>query len=93
MMFIWIYNQEEHQKISADYPEKKRFQNRGEHDKYIQKDHHPAIVSREIFEVVQNMREIRSNIERHADGTVTRKAKRYTGKKVNKRGIQQLGIL
>lgn len=26
------------------------------------------------------MRESRSNIERHADGTVTRKAKRYTGK-------------
>ena len=27
------------------------------------------------------MRESRSNIERHADGTVTRKARRYTEKK------------
>ena len=44
-MVIWIYNQEEHQK----------------------------------------MRESRSNIERHADGTVTRKSKRYIGKRVNKR--------
>ena len=30
---------------------------------------------------VQEMHESRSNIERHADGTVTRKATRYTGKK------------
>lgn len=73
--------------FSADYPEKKRFQNRGEHDKYIQEDHHPAIISREMFENVQEMRESRSNIERHADGTVTRKAKRYTGKMVDKRSI------
>ena len=45
------------------------------------KKHHPAIISREMFKAVQEMRESRSNIERHADGTVTRKAKRYTGKK------------
>ena len=30
---------------------------------------------------VQEMRESRSNIERHADGTITRKSRRYTGKK------------
>lgn len=59
----------------------KRIPNNGEHQKYIQEDHHPAIISRETFRAVQEMRESRSNIERHADGTVTRKAKRYTGKK------------
>ncbi|MGN9126376.1 hypothetical protein ACTM97_08160 [Oliverpabstia intestinalis] len=47
----------------------------------MQEDHHPSIISREMFRAVQEMRESRSNIERHADGTVTRKAKRYTGKK------------
>ena len=67
--------------FSPNFPEKKRIQNNGEHKKYIQEDHHPAIISREMFKAVQEMRESRSNIERHADGTVTRKAKRYTGKK------------
>ena len=59
----------------------KRISNNGEHKKYIQEDHHLAIISREMFRAVQEIHEIRSNIERHADGTVTRKAKRYTGKK------------
>ena len=67
--------------FSPNFPEKKRIPNNGEHKKYIQEDHHPAIISREMFRAVQEMRESRSNIERHADGTVTRKAKRYTGKK------------
>ena len=67
--------------FSPNFPEKKRIPNNGEHQKYIQEDHHPAIISREMFRAVQEMRESRSNIERHADGTVTRKAKRYTGKK------------
>ena len=67
--------------FSPDFPEKKRIQNNGEHQKYIQEDHHPSIISREMFRAVQEMRESRSNIERHVDGTVTRKAKRYTGKK------------
>ena len=67
--------------FSPDFPEKKRIQNNGEHKKYIQEDHHPSIISREMFRAVREMRESRSNIERHADGTVTRKAKRYTGKK------------
>ena len=58
--------------FSPDFLEKK---------KYIQEDHHPSIISREMFRAVREMRERRSNIERHADGTVTRKAKRYTGKK------------
>ncbi|EOX2762950.1 recombinase family protein [Enterococcus faecalis] len=64
-----------------NFPEKKRIPNNGEHQKYIQEDHYPAIISRETFRAVQEMRESRSNIERHADGTVTRKARRYTGKK------------
>ena len=67
--------------FSPNFPEKKRIPNNGEHQKYIQEDHHPSIISREMFRAVQEMRESRSNIERHADGTVTRKAKRYTGKK------------
>ena len=67
--------------FSPNFPEKKRIQNNGEHKKYLQEDHHPAIISREMFRAVQEMRESRSNIERHADGTVTRKARRYTGKK------------
>ena len=67
--------------FSPNFPEKKRIQNNGEHKKYIQEDHHPAIISREMFRAAQEMRDRRSNIERHADGTLTRKAKRYTGKK------------
>lgn len=67
--------------FSPDFPGKKRIPNNGEHQKYIQEDHHPAIISRETFRAVQEMRESRSNIERHADGTITRKTKRYTGKK------------
>ena len=67
--------------FSPNFPEKKRIPNNGEHKKYIQEDHHPAIISREMFRAVQKMRESRSNIERHADGTITRKAKRYTGRK------------
>ena len=67
--------------FSPNFPEKKRIPNNGEHQKYIQEDHDPAIISREMFRAVQEMRESRSNIERHADGTITRKSRRYTGKK------------
>ena len=67
--------------FSPDFPEKKRIPNNGEHKKYIQEDHHRAIISREMFRAVQEMRESRSNIERHVDGIVIRKVKRYIGKK------------
>lgn len=67
--------------FSPDYPEKKRIKNNGEHKKYLISDHHPAIITREMFTAVQEMRTSRSNIERNVDGTVTRKATRYTGKK------------
>ena len=32
-------------------------QNNGEHKKYIQEDHHPAIISREMFRAVSGLRE------------------------------------
>lgn len=67
--------------FSPDFPEKKRIQNNGEHKKYIQEDHHPSIISRGMFRTVWEMRESRGNIKHHADGTVTRNVKRYTGKK------------
>ena len=50
--------------FSPNFPEKKRIQNNGEHKKYIQEDHHPTIISREMFRAVQVMRENRSNIEK-----------------------------
>ena len=31
--------------FSPNFPEKKRIPNNGEHQKYIQEDHHPAITS------------------------------------------------
>ena len=49
--------------FSPDFPEKKRIPNSGEHKKYLQEDHHPAIISREQFQAVQEARESRSNIE------------------------------
>lgn len=49
---------------------------------YLCSNHHPAIIERSIFDVVQHQGEMRSNISINEDGTASRKNTRYSGKTV-----------
>ena len=57
----------------------KRKTNRGERRKYYAVVSHPAIISKEIFEAVQEERKRRSNVE-IIDGKKIRKASKYSSK-------------
>ena len=57
----------------------KRKTNRGERRQYYAVGSHPAIISKEIFEAVQEKRKRRSNVE-IIDGKKTRKASKYSSK-------------
>lgn len=50
------------------------------HDQYLRTDSHPAIISREIFEAVQNEKKRRSNIITDSTGT-HRKSTKYSSKR------------
>jgi len=65
---------------SEGYPKVSRKINRGEHEKYITLDSHPAIISRDVFDKVKTMREERSNIISGSEGNI-RKPTRYSMKK------------
>jgi DNA invertase Pin-like site-specific DNA recombinase len=60
---------------------KKRRINKGEHEKYISAENHPAIIPQEMFEAVQAEKMRRSNVELSDDGTKKRKSSRYSRKK------------
>lgn len=57
----------------------KRKTNRGERRQYYAVGSHPAIISKEIFEAVQEERKRRSNVE-IIDVKKTRKASKYSSK-------------
>ncbi|WP_408607101.1 recombinase family protein [Hespellia stercorisuis] len=44
---------------TATFPSDKRIINNGQREKYQVDDHHPAIISREMFDAVQESSEIR----------------------------------
>ena len=57
-------------------PDKRRAKNRGENEQYLMVGHHPAIISKERFNAVQELKKRRSNIGE--DGK--RKAVKYSSK-------------
>lgn len=52
----------------------------GSDNRYLNKNHHKGIISKEQFEAVQLEMELRSNVEIGEDGTVSRKSKKYSSK-------------
>ena len=50
----------------------------GSNNRYLNKDHHERIISKEQFEVVQLEMEVRSNVEIGEDGKARRKSKKYS---------------
>ena len=62
-------------------PDKRRAKNRGENEQYLMVGHHPAIISKERFNAVQELKKRRSNIGE--DGK--RKAVKYSSKKAKDR--------
>lgn len=66
--------------MRADGPDFKRVKNRGEREKYQLMNHHPAIISDEVFECVQKEKARRSNIEETETGYQRRKT-HYSAKR------------
>ncbi|VDC43638.1 Transposon gamma-delta resolvase [Streptococcus canis] len=54
----------------------------GSDNRYLNKDHHEGIISKEQFEAVQLEMELRSNIEIGEDGKPYRKNRKYSSKRV-----------
>ena len=67
----------------GEFPNNKRYINRGEHNKYIAHDTHIPIISEEMFDAVAAERGRRSNTE-IVDGKVVRKSTHYSAKKKDK---------
>lgn len=58
----------------------KRKKNEGEENKYVIENNHPPIITREIFDAVQEEISRRSNIEVDENGQRTRKKNKYSSK-------------
>ena len=56
----------------------------GSENRYLYKQHHEGIISKEQFEAVQLEMELRSNVEIGEDGKIRRKSRKYSSKKVNR---------
>ena len=52
----------------------------GTENRYLNKNHHEGIISKEQFEAVQLEMELRSNVEIGEDGKSRRKSKKYSSK-------------
>ncbi len=66
--------------LTTGYPNRKRINNNGETEKYIMIQKHPEIISKEIFEVVQNEKVRRCNIIQDENGT-HRASTKYSSKR------------
>lgn len=53
-------------------------------NRYLNKNHHEGIISKEQFEAVQLEMELRSNVEIGEDGKARRKSRKYSSKRGNK---------
>lgn len=71
---------------SEAYPNNKRIINRGEQAMYVAVGAHPAIIPKDVFIKVKDMRESRSNIVRDENGS-TRKATRYSMKRAKEKPV------
>lgn len=67
---------------TTGFPNRKRITNSGEKNKYLSTKSHPAIISREDFDAVQDEKLRRSNVIRDGNG-VRRKNTKYSSKKEN----------
>lgn len=65
---------------TTGFPNQKRVKNSGEKNKYLSAKSHPAIISRENFDAVQEEKLRRSNVIRDENG-VRRKNTKYSSKK------------
>ncbi len=66
--------------ITEDFMTSKKSKNMGQRNKYYVKDSHPAIVSAEVFDKVQEEMAKRAKLVRKEDGTVESSTSKYNGK-------------
>ncbi len=66
--------------FTVDFMTGKKSKNIGQRSKYYVKDSHPAIVSAEVFDKVQEEMARRASIVRKEDGTVESSGSKYNGK-------------
>ena len=64
------------------FPNRKRKKNSGEKHQYLTEQIHPEIISKEIFNAVQEERQKRSNIVIDENGVKKRASKRYCSKTI-----------
>lgn len=62
----------------------------GTENRYLNKNHHEGIISKEQFEAVQLEMELRSNVEIGEDGKSRRKSKKYSSKTSRKENVNEL---
>lgn len=65
------------------FPNRKRKKNSGEKHQYLAEQVHPEIISKEMFDAVQEERHRRSNIVFDENGVKQRASKRYCSKPIN----------
>lgn len=65
------------------FPNRKRKKNSGEKHQYLAEQIHPEIISKEIFDAVQEERQRRSNVVIDGNGVKKRSSKRYCAKNSN----------
>ena len=64
----------------AEYPYKRRIKNHGQREQFAIYEHHPAIISKEQYEMVQQEKQRRTNIVVTDGGIIKRKETRYSMK-------------
>ena len=64
-----------------EYPSGARIRNDGQHEQFLARNHHAAIIDKELFDAVQAARLVRTNVTVDEDGNRVRKSTKYSSKR------------
>ncbi len=64
-----------------EYPSGARIRNDGQHEQFLARNHHVAIIDKELFDAVQAARLVRTNVTVDEDGNRVRKSTKYSSKR------------
>ena len=56
------------------------YRNDGQHEQFLARNHHAAIIDKELFDAVQAARLVRTNVTVDEDGNRVRKSTKYSSK-------------
>lgn len=76
----YIGESEVYKTYCAEYPDRKRIRNQGERSVFVAEGHHTPIITRSMYDAVQEEKLRRTNVTFNEDGTIKRRSTHYSSR-------------